>query len=49
MSTLWSVPARLRLSVTIGYQTLIKEFITERLYEAEKRQGIIGARQSKKT
>lgn len=30
----------------IGYQTLLKEFITERLYEEEKRQGVIGERQS---
>lgn len=26
----------------IGYQTLLKEFITERLYEEEKREGLIG-------
>jgi hypothetical protein len=25
-----------------GYQTLLKEFVTERLYEEEKREGIIG-------
>jgi len=27
-----------------GYQTLLKEFVTERLYEEEKREGIISAR-----
>ena len=26
-----------------GYQTLLKEFITERLYEEEKREGLVGA------
>jgi predicted DNA binding CopG/RHH family protein len=26
----------------IGYQTLLKEFVVERLYEEEKREGIIG-------
>ena len=25
-----------------GYQTLLKEFVTERLYEEEKREGLIG-------
>lgn len=25
-----------------GYQTLLKEFVTERLYEEEKRDGIVG-------
>lgn len=25
-----------------GYQTLVKEFITERLYEEEKREGLVG-------
>jgi hypothetical protein len=25
-----------------GYQTLLKEFVVERLYEEEKREGIIG-------
>ena len=25
-----------------GYQTLIKQFVTERLYEEEKRDGIVG-------
>jgi hypothetical protein len=25
-----------------GYQTLLKEFVTERLYEEEKREGVIG-------
>lgn len=25
-----------------GYQTLVKEFVSERLYEEEKREGIIG-------
>lgn len=25
-----------------GYQTLIKEFISERLYEEEKREGVLG-------
>jgi predicted DNA binding CopG/RHH family protein len=30
----------------IGYQTLLKEFITERLNEQEKRLGIIGERPS---
>lgn len=25
-----------------GYQTLLKEFVAERLYEEEKREGIIG-------
>lgn len=25
-----------------GYQTLLKEFVTERLYEEEKREGIVG-------
>ena len=27
-----------------GYQTLLKEFVTERLYEEEKREGIIPTR-----
>lgn len=27
-----------------GYQTLLKEFVAERLYEEEKREGIISAR-----
>ena len=27
-----------------GYQTLLKEFVTERLYEEEKREGILPAR-----
>ena len=26
-----------------GYQTLLKEFVSERLYEEEKREGLIGA------
>jgi hypothetical protein len=26
-----------------GYQTLLKEFVVERLYEEEKREGIIGS------
>jgi hypothetical protein len=26
-----------------GYQTLLKQFVTERLYEEEKREGIIGS------
>jgi hypothetical protein len=26
----------------IGYQTLLKEFIIERLYEEEKREGLVG-------
>lgn len=26
-----------------GYQTLIKQFVTERLYEEEKRDGIVGS------
>jgi hypothetical protein len=26
-----------------GYQTLLKEFVVERLYEEEKRAGIIGS------
>lgn len=26
----------------IGYQTLLKEFVSERLYEEEKREGIVG-------
>jgi hypothetical protein len=26
-----------------GYQTLLKEFVIERLYEEEKREGIIGS------
>lgn len=26
----------------VGYQTLLKEFVTERLYEEEKREGIVG-------
>jgi CopG antitoxin of type II toxin-antitoxin system len=30
----------------IGYQTLMKEFITERLYEEEKREGLVGERHS---
>jgi hypothetical protein len=25
-----------------GYQTLLKEFVMERLYEEEKREGIVG-------
>ncbi len=25
-----------------GYQTLVKEFVSERLYEEEKREGIVG-------
>lgn len=25
-----------------GYQTLLKEFVTERLYEEEKREGLVG-------
>ena len=25
-----------------GYQTLLKEFVTERLYEEEKREGLLG-------
>jgi hypothetical protein len=25
-----------------GYQTLLKEFVLERLYEEEKREGIVG-------
>jgi hypothetical protein len=29
-----------------GYQTLLKEFVIERLYEEEKREGIIGRRVS---
>lgn len=28
----------------VGYQTLIKDFINERLYEEEKREGLIGER-----
>ena len=27
-----------------GYQTLLKEFVVERLYEEEKREGIVGGR-----
>jgi CopG antitoxin of type II toxin-antitoxin system len=26
----------------IGYQTLLKEFVVERLYEEEKREGLVG-------
>ena len=26
----------------IGYQTLLKQFVTERLYEEEKREGLVG-------
>lgn len=26
-----------------GYQTLLKEFVAERLYEEEKREGIVGS------
>src|SRR5436309_1423442 len=29
-----------------GYQTLLKEFVTERLYEEEKREGLVGVRSS---
>ena len=29
-----------------GYQTLAKEFIAERLYEEEKREGIVGDSQA---
>jgi hypothetical protein len=25
-----------------GYQTLLKEFVVERLYEEEKREGLVG-------
>jgi predicted transcriptional regulator len=25
-----------------GYQTLLKEFVAERLYEEEKREGLVG-------
>ena len=28
----------------VGYQTLLKQFVTERLYEEEKREGLIGGR-----
>jgi hypothetical protein len=31
----------------IGYQTLLKTFVAERLYEEEKREGIIGSRSDK--
>lgn len=30
-------------SRNVGYQTLLKTFVQERLYEEEKRQGILGA------
>lgn len=29
----------------VGYQTLLKEFVIERLYEEEKRQGVLSADQ----
>ena len=29
-----------------GYQTMVKEFVAERLYEEEKREGIIGGSQA---
>jgi hypothetical protein len=37
--------SRLKALATLrnkGYQTLLKEFVVERLYEEEKREGIIG-------
>jgi predicted DNA binding CopG/RHH family protein len=33
-------------SRNVGYQTLLKEFVTERLYEEERRQGVLPANQA---
>jgi predicted DNA binding CopG/RHH family protein len=30
----------------VGYQTLLKQFVHERLYDEEKREGLIGGRSS---